>query len=100
MASKNWQAGGKILTSALAGACLLAALSGTARPYGRLRAPSYIGSADPHVILEVLIGGIVVLSFLGAVTLWVMSRCARSSARNCGAMHSSVRLTISARALS
>ena len=74
MASKNWQAGGEILISALAGACVIAALPGAAWAVSAdFAPPSYIGSADPHVIWEVLIGGIVVLSFLGAITLWVMS---------------------------
>src|SRR3954466_9874340 len=74
MASKNWQAGGRILGSALAVACLLAmpfslcwAASGDFAP------PSYIGSMDPHFIWELLIGGIVAASFLAAVALWVMS---------------------------
>ena len=34
---------------------------------------SYIGSMDPHVVWEALIGGIVVVSFLAAITLWVTS---------------------------
>ncbi len=38
-----------------------------------LRPTSYIGSADPDVIWEMLIGGIVVCSFLAAVALWVFS---------------------------
>ena len=74
MASKNWQAGGKILSSALAALCPLA------MPFGRSWAasgdfapPSYIGSMDPHFVWELLIGGIVVVSFLAAVALWVMS---------------------------
>jgi diguanylate cyclase (GGDEF)-like protein/PAS domain S-box-containing protein len=74
MASKNWQAGGEILISALAGACLFAALSGAAWAVpADFAPPSYIGSMDPHVIWEALIGSIVVVSFLGAVALWVTS---------------------------
>src|ERR1700716_3879400 len=74
MASKNWQAGGRILSSALAVVCLPAAPSGVAwAASGDFAPPSYIGSMDPHFIWEMLIGGIVVLSFLGAIALWVMS---------------------------
>src|SRR5450432_4262964 len=74
MASKNWQAGGKILISALALACLLAAPSGAVWAVsGDFAPPSYIGSMDPHFIWEMLIGGIVVCSFLGAIALWVLS---------------------------
>src|SRR5476649_188572 len=71
MASKNWQAGGKILISALAVLCLFAAPLAAAP--ADFAPPSYIGSADPHFIWEVLIGGIVACAFLGAIPLWVMS---------------------------
>ncbi|MEA2920143.1 MAG: hypothetical protein QOF07_106, partial [Bradyrhizobium sp.] len=74
MASKNWQAGGKILSSALAVACLLAMpLSVSWAASGDFAPPSYIGSMDPHFIWELLIGGIVAVAFLAAVALWVMS---------------------------
>ncbi|MEA2888737.1 MAG: hypothetical protein QOD11_3097, partial [Bradyrhizobium sp.] len=74
MASKNWQAGGKIVGSALAAVCLFAMPSGASRAAsGDFAPPSYIGSMDPHLIWELLIGGIVVVSFLAAVALWVMS---------------------------
>src|ERR1700733_1230474 len=74
MASKNWQAGGKIVSSAMAAVCLFAVPSGVSRAAsGDFAPPSYIGSMDPHFIWEMLIGGIVVFSFLGAVALWVAS---------------------------
>src|SRR3954451_20671317 len=74
MASKNWQAGGKIVSSALAVVCLFALASGASRAAsGDFAPPSYIGSMDPHFIWEFLIGGIRVVSFLAAVALWVMS---------------------------
>jgi PAS domain-containing protein len=76
MAEKNWQAGGKVLIPALAVACLLGAVA----PFAAARAVSsgfspanYLGSIDPHMIWEMLIGGIVVLSFLAALVLWVLS---------------------------
>src|ERR1700754_3757301 len=74
MASKNWQAGGRIVGSALAVACLLAMPSGGCwAASGDFAPPSYIGSMDPHFIWELLIGVVVVVSFLAAVALWVMS---------------------------
>ena len=55
-------------------------LIGTLVPFGAARAEangfapaSYVGSADPEVIWEMLIGGIVVCSFLAAVALWIFS---------------------------
>ena len=74
MASKNWQAGGKIVSSALAVLCPLAMPLGVSwAASGDFAPPSYIGSMDPHFIWELLIGGIVTVAFLAAVALWVMS---------------------------
>jgi len=76
MASKNWQAGGKIMIPAQAIVCLIGSLVpfGAARAEANGFAPaSYIGSADPEVIWEMLICGIVVCSFLAAVALWIFS---------------------------
>ncbi|MDB5577357.1 MAG: diguanylate cyclase, partial [Bradyrhizobium sp.] len=76
MADKNWQAGGKVLIPAQAAVCLLAiaAPCGNALAAASDFAPaSYVGSVDPNVIWEVLIGGIVAVSFLVAVALWVLS---------------------------
>jgi diguanylate cyclase (GGDEF)-like protein/PAS domain S-box-containing protein len=76
MADKNWQAGGKAVIPARAVVCLI----GTLMPFGAAVAASdgfaptsYIGSLDPDVVWETLIGGIVVCSFLAAVALWVLS---------------------------
>ena len=38
---------------------------------------SYIGALDPNMIWELLLGGIVVASFLAAVGLWVLSALRR-----------------------
>src|SRR6202051_1417521 len=76
MASKNWPAGGKILIPARAVLCLFAAIAPfeAARGVSDNFAPtSYVGSADPNLVWEMLIGGIVVSSFLAAVALWVLS---------------------------
>src|ERR1700691_4428664 len=76
MAGKNWQADGTIMISAQAAACLIAA----AVPFANASAASdnvvpasLVGSADPQMVWEVLIGGIVVSAFLAAVALWIHS---------------------------
>jgi diguanylate cyclase (GGDEF)-like protein/PAS domain S-box-containing protein len=76
MADKNWQAGGKILMPVHAVACLV----GTLVPFGaawavsdKFAPTSYIGSADPNVVWEAVIGGVVVCAFLAAVTIWILS---------------------------
>jgi diguanylate cyclase (GGDEF)-like protein/PAS domain S-box-containing protein len=83
MAGKNWQAGGKNSIPALAVLCLLAAvvpceLAWGAPPSGGFAPPSYIGAFDPNQIWELLIGGIVVASFAGAVGVWVLSALRKS----------------------
>ena len=78
MAGKNWQAGGKNSIPALALVCLVA-IAGpcgsawAAPPSGGFAPASYVGDLDPNVIWELLIGGIVVVSFLAAVGLWALS---------------------------
>jgi diguanylate cyclase (GGDEF)-like protein/PAS domain S-box-containing protein len=76
MAGKNWQAGGRILMPAQALVCLLAALIPLGAAWGvsdNFALASYLGSADPNFIWEMLIGGVVVSSFLAAVALWILS---------------------------
>jgi len=79
MAGKNWQAGGKDSIPALALVCLLAVavpcgLAWAAPLSSTGFAPtSYVGELDPNMIWELLIGGIVVASFLAAAGLWVLS---------------------------
>jgi diguanylate cyclase (GGDEF)-like protein/PAS domain S-box-containing protein len=76
MADKNWQAGGKILIPALAVACLVAIVVPFGVAWGvskNFAPPSYIGSADPNMVWELLIGGVAVCSFLGAIALWILS---------------------------
>src|SRR5665213_4313394 len=80
MAGKNWQAGGKNLIPARAFACLVV-MAAPVRAVWALSddfAPaSYVGSADPNTVWEVLIGGIVVCSFLAAIALWIHSALRR-----------------------
>src|SRR5450755_350390 len=76
MADKNWQAGGKNLIPAQAVVCLVATFAPLRSAFGlsaNFAPASYLGSADPNMIWEMLIGGIVVCSFLAAVALWVHS---------------------------
>src|SRR5258708_40180924 len=76
MTEKNWQAGSKNLIPAAAVVCLLAIAFSLASAWGAFGAfapASYLGSLDPNTIWELLIGGIVVASFLGAVGVWVIS---------------------------
>ena len=74
MADRNWQAGGKSLIPAQAVVCLIAAVVAFAVAWGlsdRFAPVSYLGSADPTMVWEVLIGSVVVCSFLAAVALWI-----------------------------
>jgi diguanylate cyclase (GGDEF)-like protein/PAS domain S-box-containing protein len=75
MADENWQAGGKILIPAQVAMCLIVtATPGIAKSVSDSFSPtSYIGSGDPHLVWEMLIGGIVVCAFLAAVGLWIVS---------------------------
>ena len=76
MAGKNWQAGGKNLIPAQAVVCLIAAVAPLRAAWAlsdNFAPTSYVGSADPNVIWQVLIGGIVVCSFLTAIALWIHS---------------------------
>jgi diguanylate cyclase (GGDEF)-like protein/PAS domain S-box-containing protein len=80
MADKNWQASGKILIPARAFACLIVTLVPLRAAWGvsnNFAPTSYVGSADPNLVWELLIGGIVVCSFLVAVALWVHSALRR-----------------------
>src|SRR5882724_11581192 len=75
MAGKNWQAGSKN-TLAIAVICLVASAIPLAAS-GGFAPSSYVGSLDPNMIWEILIGGIVGASFLGAVAIWVVSALRR-----------------------
>src|SRR6202166_3494415 len=80
MADKNWQAGGKILIPARALVCLIAIVASFGAAWGlsdNFAPTSYVGSADPNTVWEMLIGGIVVCAFLAAVALWAHSALRR-----------------------
>lgn len=76
MAGRKWQAGGKNSIPARVVFCLVAAVApvATARAASNAFAPSsYLGDLDPGVVWELLIGSVVVASFLGAIGLWILS---------------------------
>src|SRR5580704_2093832 len=76
MAGKNWQAGGKDMIPARAVVCLLATVTPCSAVWAvsdKFAPTSYVGSVDPNMIWEILIGGIVVCSFLAAIGLWILS---------------------------
>src|SRR5215211_2111590 len=80
MADKNWQAGSGNLIPATPVVCLVAIALPLASAWGAsggFAPASYVGSLDPNTIWELLIGGIVVASFLGAVGIWVVSALRR-----------------------
>src|ERR1700760_2008536 len=76
MADKNWQAGSKNLILASIVICFAAVVlpCGPALALSDNFTPaSYVGSLDPNVLWEILIGVVVVAAFIGAVALWVHS---------------------------
>ncbi|HET6839123.1 MAG TPA: EAL domain-containing protein [Bradyrhizobium sp.] len=76
MADRKWQAGSKDHIPALAVACLIGIIApcgGAWAVSDNLVPASYIVATDPNMLWEVLIGGIVVCSFLAAIALWVFS---------------------------
>ncbi|MHC1948513.1 EAL domain-containing protein [Bradyrhizobium sp. UFLA06-06] len=76
MAGRKVQAGGKNSIPAKAVLCLIAAVAPCAAARagtGAFAPSSYLGSLDPGVVWELLIGSVVVASFLGAVGLWILS---------------------------
>ena len=85
MAGKNWQAGGKNLIPARALLCLVVAVAPVQAAWAlsdNFAPPNYLGSIDPNIVWELLIGGIVAFSFLGAVVLWIHSALRRVKRSN------------------
>ena len=76
MADKNWRAGGKVVIPAQVIACVIATIAPLGAAWGlsnNIATTSYLGSADPNMVWEMLIAGVVVCSFLVAIALWVHS---------------------------
>src|SRR4029078_3326823 len=80
---KNWEADGKNLIPPQAVVCLHATLACLLATFAMLQSAlalpekfsttSYVGSADPNTVWELLIGGMVLCSFLVAVALGIHS---------------------------
>ncbi len=80
MAEKNWHAGSTIAIAVQAALCLAGAVA-PARALALadgFEPPSYLGTLDPHIVWEALIGGVVVCAFLAAVALWIHSALRRT----------------------
>src|SRR6266576_4694047 len=76
MVDKNSWAGGKTVVTAQALICVIAAVAPFGPAWGGptdFAPTSYLGSADPTMVWEMLIAGVVVGSFLAAIALWVHS---------------------------
>jgi diguanylate cyclase (GGDEF)-like protein/PAS domain S-box-containing protein len=80
MAGTNWQAGGKGMIPAR----VVVALAGVVTPFAPAWAlpanfpkVSYVGSVDPNVLWEVLIGGVVICGFLASIVIWIHSALRR-----------------------
>ncbi|MBS0529168.1 MAG: EAL domain-containing protein [Proteobacteria bacterium] len=75
MAGKDWQASGKDAVAAVGLVCAtVAALPVPAWAVTNGFTPdSYLAWADPGVVWEVLVGSFIVVSFLAAIIIWVMS---------------------------
>jgi diguanylate cyclase (GGDEF)-like protein/PAS domain S-box-containing protein len=70
MVGKNWRAGGRISIAAQAFACTIAPFEAAWGKSDGFSPAGYFGSIDPNVLWEMLIGGVVVSSFLAAIALW------------------------------
>jgi diguanylate cyclase (GGDEF)-like protein/PAS domain S-box-containing protein len=80
MADKNWQAGSKNLVLARVAICLAAVVLPCAPALAlsdQFALASYVGSLDPNVLWEILIGVVVVAAFIAAIALWVHSALRR-----------------------
>jgi diguanylate cyclase (GGDEF)-like protein/PAS domain S-box-containing protein len=80
MADKNWQAGSKDLILARIVICFAAVVLPCAPALAlpdNFAPAGYVGSLDPNVLWEILIGVIVVTAFIGAIALWVHSALRR-----------------------
>src|ERR1700742_558000 len=76
MADKNWQAGSKNEILARIAICFAAAVLPCAPALAvsdTFTPASYIGSLEPNVLWEILIGVIVVAAFIAAIALWIHS---------------------------
>jgi diguanylate cyclase (GGDEF)-like protein/PAS domain S-box-containing protein len=76
MADKNWQAGSKDLILARIVICIAAVVLPCAPALAlsdKFAPASYVGSLDPNMLWETLIGVVVAAAFIAAIVLWVHS---------------------------
>ena len=75
MTGKNWQASGKDVTAAVGLLCATVAVwpAGAWAATNGFSPDSYLIWADPGVVWEILVGSFIVVSFLAAIIIWVMS---------------------------
>jgi diguanylate cyclase (GGDEF)-like protein/PAS domain S-box-containing protein len=80
MAGMNWQAGGRTMVPARFVVCLMACLFAIAAPPGTASAAGldaaltdYMHSADPGLVWQAVIGGLVACCFLFSIAVWVVS---------------------------
>src|SRR3954469_16344613 len=76
MAYRTWEDGGKNPMPAQVLLCLIFVVAPVASAWAsssNFAPTSYIGSADPNMIWELLIAAVVLCSFLAAVALWIHS---------------------------
>jgi diguanylate cyclase (GGDEF)-like protein/PAS domain S-box-containing protein len=77
MADKNWQAGGRIMIPAGVVLCLVASFWAATASTPESGLIKYLSAADPDVVSDVVLGGLVAGCFLIAVWIWVMSTLRR-----------------------
>jgi diguanylate cyclase (GGDEF)-like protein/PAS domain S-box-containing protein len=77
MADKNWQAGGRIMIPAGIVLCLVASFWAAAASSPESGVIQYLSAADPDVVSDIVLGGLVICCFLIAVWLWVISTLRR-----------------------
>jgi len=77
MVDKDWQAGGGIMIPAGIVVCLVASVWAAVASGAESSLVGYFNAADPEVISDVVLGGLVICCFLIAVALWVMSTLRR-----------------------
>jgi len=77
MVDKDWQAGGGIMIPAGIVVCLVASVWAAVASGAESSLVGYFNAADPEVISDAVLGGLVVCCFLIAVGLWLMSTLRR-----------------------
>src|SRR5580692_2064230 len=77
MVDKDWQASGGIMIPAGIVVCLVASVWAAVASGAESSLVGYFNAADPEVISDVVLGGLVICCFLIAVGLWVMSTLRR-----------------------